>query len=72
VRVVRTSAGELLVGRSLPGRGAWLCKASLACVDLAARRKAFGRAFRAPVGADAITALRSQLAERARIDSAQQ
>ena len=41
-----------LVGRTLPGRGAWLCRAeetplpSEACLRDAVRRKAFARAFR--------------------------
>ena len=68
VRVVRTSTGELAVGRSLPGRGAWLCDGSPRCVDLAERRKAFGRALRAPVEATAIAGLRARLSERARME----
>ncbi len=41
-----------LVGRTLPGRGAWLCRAdetplpSEACLREAVRRKSFARAFR--------------------------
>lgn len=41
-----------VIGRSLPGRGAWLCRdgATLlpleACLGEAVRRKAFARAFR--------------------------
>jgi len=33
------------VGRSLPGRGAWL-HPDPGCLDLATRRRAFGRALR--------------------------
>ncbi|MDQ3680695.1 MAG: YlxR family protein [Actinomycetota bacterium] len=55
---MRSAAGEVVVGRSLPGRGAWLCAGSPACVDLAERRSAFSRALRAPVSPDAISTLR--------------
>ncbi|MDP9386753.1 MAG: YlxR family protein [Actinomycetota bacterium] len=67
VRLVRAPDGTLAVGRSLPGRGAWLCVGSPRCVDLAERRKAFSRALRGPVEAAAVEALRAQLRERARI-----
>ncbi|WP_073500348.1 YlxR family protein [Actinacidiphila paucisporea] len=36
---------------TLPGRGAYLHPV-LACLDLAVRRRAFGRAFRGPVSLD--------------------
>ena len=49
VRVVRTPAGSLAVGRTLPGRGAWLHR-SEECIDEAVRRGAFSRALRASVG----------------------
>ena len=42
--------------RRLPGRGAWLC--SLACFDVAVRRKGFERAWRRSVATDALTTLR--------------
>jgi predicted RNA-binding protein YlxR (DUF448 family) len=69
VRIVRSDDGSLAVGRTLPGRGAWLCDASPTCLDLALRRKAFGRAFRAPVSDGAPESLRAYLMERARIGS---
>jgi predicted RNA-binding protein YlxR (DUF448 family) len=47
--VVRTGAGSLALGRELPGRGAWLCRESPACVDQSTKRRAFGRALRGPV-----------------------
>ncbi len=37
------------MGRTLPGRGAWLCRGSARCAELAVRRGAFTRALRAPV-----------------------
>jgi predicted RNA-binding protein YlxR (DUF448 family) len=46
VRVVRDRTGRLALGRDRPGRGAWLCRGSSACVDRAIRRRAFDRAFR--------------------------
>jgi predicted RNA-binding protein YlxR (DUF448 family) len=58
LRIARSLEGQLLVSRTAPGRGAWLCKGSPSCVDLAERRRAFDRAFRAPVGAAAVNALR--------------
>jgi predicted RNA-binding protein YlxR (DUF448 family) len=33
-------------GRSLGGRGAWLCRDSEACLALAVKKRAFGRAFK--------------------------
>ncbi|GMA18769.1 YlxR family protein [Arsenicicoccus piscis] len=55
VRVVRDepTSTRLVVDprRSRPGRGAWL-HPDRACLDLAVRRKAFGRALRLPGVAD--------------------
>ena len=55
--MVRGSDGTLALGRALPGRGAWLCAGSHACIERAAQRNAFGRALRAPVSAAAVLAL---------------
>jgi len=57
VRVVRLGDGSLTTGRTLPGRGAWLCRDSVACVDVARKRRAFERAFRAPIAAGAVDEL---------------
>jgi predicted RNA-binding protein YlxR (DUF448 family) len=46
VRVARDESGRLVLGRDRPGRGAWLCRSSAACVDRAIGRRAFDRAFR--------------------------
>lgn len=54
MRVVRTAEGDLAEGRTLPGRGAWLCDGSQACLDLAVRRRAFTRALRAAVDEAAV------------------
>ena len=45
MRITATDDGELLVGRRLPGRGAWVCPIET-CVAMARRRKAFARALR--------------------------
>ncbi|WP_436796349.1 YlxR family protein [Actinospongicola halichondriae] len=42
--------GTVQFGPTLPGRGAWLCAATLVeCAEAAVRRKAFERAFRCPI-----------------------
>ena len=65
LRVVRTPDGDLEVGRTLPGRGAWLCAATpVPCLDLADRRRAWPRAFRAAVTSGAVARLRAVLTER--------
>jgi predicted RNA-binding protein YlxR (DUF448 family) len=58
-RVAAALDGTLQVGRSAPGRGAWLC--SSACFDLATRRKVFDRALRRPVSNPELEALRATL-----------
>ena len=53
--------GGLAVGRNLPGRGAWMCRGSPACVDSAVHRGGLARALRKAVGPEAAEALRRQL-----------
>lgn len=48
MRVTRTADGDLAVGRTRPGRGAWL-HPDADCLATAVRRRAFTRALRAPV-----------------------
>lgn len=62
LRVVLSEDGRLIMGRSLPGRGAWLCAGSIRCLDLAQRRQSFSRALRAAVSPGALAALRGELA----------
>ena len=64
VRFVRTADGMLAEGRTLSGRGAWLCRGSAACLDMAVRRKAFGRALRGEIKSEAIERLRESTAVR--------
>ena len=59
--MVRTSGGSLALGRTLPGRGAWLCRASPGCVEQAIKRQAFSRALRAEVGGEEAERLRALL-----------
>ncbi|MBO0715459.1 MAG: YlxR family protein [Acidimicrobiales bacterium] len=61
VRVTRTRQGELALGRHLPGRGAWLCRGSMACAEQAARRGAFSRALRAELAPGSVSRLIDQL-----------
>jgi predicted RNA-binding protein YlxR (DUF448 family) len=68
VRVVARPGGGLAVGRTLPGRGAWLCTGSAACLEAAARRKAFDRALRTAIMADAVDELRTIVPERGRME----
>jgi uncharacterized protein len=57
VRVVAAAEGSAAVGRSLAGRGAWLCAGSPECLDRALRRGALGRALRAPIDPDRVRAV---------------
>ncbi|MFL6204156.1 MAG: YlxR family protein [Acidimicrobiales bacterium] len=56
VRIVRCDDGTVRAGRTLPGRGAWLCAASPACLQRAARRGALSRALRGDVDGAAVLA----------------
>jgi predicted RNA-binding protein YlxR (DUF448 family) len=49
--------GSLAVGRTLPGRGAWLCRGSLECAAAAVKRNAFRRALRRPVSSEVVQEL---------------
>ncbi|MBK6857364.1 MAG: YlxR family protein [Microthrixaceae bacterium] len=61
VRVVLSADGTLTPGRTLAGRGAWLCPGSTTCPDTAARRGGFDRAFKTRVDRSAIDALHQNL-----------
>lgn len=53
VRVACSEGGSLVLSRSAPGRGAWLCATQDGpdpdCVDAADRRKAWSRALRSEI-----------------------
>ena len=59
--MARRPDGSLTLERGAPGRGAWLCRGSLECLEQAVRRHSFDRAFAAPVRADEAGRLRAQL-----------
>ena len=61
MRIARTLEDQLVVSRTAAGRGAWLCTGQVSCFDMAARRKAFDRAYRQPVPATALAVLRDAL-----------
>jgi len=61
VRVACRPDGSLAVGRSEPGRGAWLCAGSVTCFDAAVRRRAFSRALRSEVSGQELVWLRGRL-----------
>jgi predicted RNA-binding protein YlxR (DUF448 family) len=62
VRVARTAEGNLHIGRTLPGRGAWLCRGTLRqCSELAIRKGGFARAFRTRVASEELSALRHEI-----------
>jgi predicted RNA-binding protein YlxR (DUF448 family) len=60
-RVARRPDGSLAVGRSEPGRGAWLCSGSVECFDAAVRRRAFSRALQREVSGQELVWLRERL-----------
>jgi len=59
MRIAKDRAGRLEVGRSAPGRGAWVC--SRACFDTAADRGALARALRHQLSSTDTEALRARL-----------
>ncbi len=62
VRVARRPDGSLAVGRHEPGRGAWLCAATIStCFETAVRRRAFGRALRTELSEDQLELVRGKL-----------
>jgi hypothetical protein len=64
VRYVRTQNGMLAEGRTLNGRGAWLCRETPGCVEAAVRRRALERALRGEISPEAIEWLRDSEANR--------
>ena len=68
-RVVAGPEGELVEGRSRPGRGAWLCVGSPACLDAAERKRAFSRGLRTEIDLSTVDTLRTTLARRGRLEN---
>ena len=59
VRVAVGPDGTPQFGRTLPGRGAWLC-ANPDCLELALRKRTLARALRCDVDAEAAVNLRTR------------
>lgn len=61
VRVVRTPEGEVKIDPSgkMSGRGAYICS-TIECFESAVKKKAFDRALKTTVGADAYEQLQQQ------------
>jgi predicted RNA-binding protein YlxR (DUF448 family) len=49
------------VDRNGAGRGAWLCRESPECLQVAVRRHGFGRSFKEPVGDEDAQRLAAEL-----------
>ena len=58
VRLARAPDHGILVSRTAPGRGAWLCAGSVSCLDRAVKRDALRRALRGPVAPSGVAAVR--------------
>src|SRR5690606_19447264 len=69
VRIARTEGGSLAVGRTLPGRGAWLCADTPSCAEAALRRGAVPRALRAVVAPEQVEAVLHRVAAASRTRS---
>jgi predicted RNA-binding protein YlxR (DUF448 family) len=65
VRCALTEDGTAVLDRSAPGRGAWLCPASVACFDHARRVRRFDRAWRRAVDPAVLDALRDRYLDAA-------
>lgn len=78
VRVAQASDGSLMVSRTAPGRGAWLCREpgtdrpAVGCLDKALRRNAFSRAFRTDVAANGAAPLRAEWSGRENMEVPEQ
>jgi predicted RNA-binding protein YlxR (DUF448 family) len=59
MRIAIDRQGRLELGRSAPGRGAWVC--TRACFDTAAKRGALARALRRELSSTETEALRARL-----------
>ena len=62
IRVAVRRDGKLQVGRTAPGRGAWVCTPE--CFEVAVKRKALERALRAEVSSTELEAVRATIKHR--------
>lgn len=58
MRVGAAPDGAIVVARNAAGRGAWLCRGSERCLDLALARDGLARALRRDLPPDAAETLR--------------
>ena len=66
---VALGAGGLVLDRSAPGRGAWLCAGTtVACFEQAVKKRAFARTLKTAVPDGAVESLRRILAVRERME----
>lgn len=50
VRCAVTADGSPVISRTAPGRGAWLCRGQVQCLQQAIKRHGFERAWKRPIG----------------------
>jgi predicted RNA-binding protein YlxR (DUF448 family) len=60
---VADAGGGLLTGTGLVGRGAWICRDSPSCFELAVKHHAFSRALRRQINPEAMESLRVRICE---------
>jgi len=60
-RVSIGPSGEMVFGRNVAGRGAWLCAGSVRCLENALRKGSLARALRTELDCKAEDRLRSEL-----------
>ena len=61
IRLARGTGVSVQIGRSVPGRGAWLCDGRVEWFDLAVQRRAIARALRIELSEQEISQLRARL-----------
>ncbi|MBK5290009.1 MAG: YlxR family protein [Acidimicrobiia bacterium] len=61
VRIARGADMTIGIGRTAPGRGAWLCAGQVECFEQAIARRAIGRALRLELSDHEIEQLRAKL-----------
>lgn len=55
--------GHLVIDGGSAGRGAWICRSSIGCLDQAVRRRALQRAWRTSLESDQIELLHTAIRE---------
>jgi predicted RNA-binding protein YlxR (DUF448 family) len=59
--VALDAADRAVVSRTLPGRGAWVCRASPSCFATARTKRSFERALRRPLALGSLDELEKDL-----------